>query len=151
MSSWVLLILGALTLAAALNARWPRHSMALVMVSWFGAMLVVELALQLLVLAAVLVGLLVGFGGALSGAAGWAGLALFAAGFLLITPHALAGLRTVVDVDGRPEHLDLARPLAIAKLAQCLVRKLRQFSNAGSCRTVRRGPPRPRQMLEVRS
>jgi acetyl esterase/lipase len=108
MAGWTLLIIGLLAFAAVLNARWPRRSLAFVIPSWFGAMVVVELALQLIVVLVIVAALLAGFGGALSSVVGWVGLVLVAAAVLTMLPHAFAGLRTTIVVDGRPEELDLA-------------------------------------------
>lgn len=108
MGAWLLLLVGVLAALAVANATWPRSSLALVIPSWFGAMLVVEGAPQLIAALAIVTALLIGFAGALSGLAGWIGLALVVIALLTMLPHALAGLRTTIEVDGRPEQLDLA-------------------------------------------
>jgi|HigsolmetaAR201D_1030396.scaffolds.fasta_scaffold04541_4 acetyl esterase/lipase len=107
MTGWLLLILGLLSAASVANARWPRRSLLLVMPSWFGAFIAVELAVHLLALSAALVVLLVLLG-ALDTTVGWIGLALWAIAALGSLPWGAASLRTRISVDGRPEDLDLS-------------------------------------------
>lgn len=107
MASWLLLLLGLVTAAGAANARWPRRSLALVLLSWVGAMVVVELAGPLAVLVLAAAGGLVALGG-LDGAAGWTGLVLTVAGVGALAPHLWSSVRTTIDVDGRPEDLELS-------------------------------------------
>lgn len=108
MGAWLLLVVGVIVALAVINATWPRRSLLLVIPSWFGAMLVVEGAPQLIAALVIVTALLIGFAGALSGLAGWIGLALVVVAVLTMLPHALAGLRTTIEVDGHPEQLELA-------------------------------------------
>lgn len=71
-------------------------------------MLVVELAPQLIVALWIAVALLIGFGEPLDGVVGWVGLGLVVVAMVLMLRHALAGVRTTVEIDGHPESLDFA-------------------------------------------
>ncbi len=108
--SALLLVVGLLSVAAVANARWPRQGPGLrtIIVSWFAAMIVVELSLHLLAIGAVLVAvdaiLLDGIGGV----AGWIGLTLWGAAVLVALPYGARSLRTQIDIDGSPDDLDVA-------------------------------------------
>ncbi len=99
LGSWLLLALGAGCLAAAANSWRPQRAFLLVLPSWFLAFVVTELALHLIVVGALVVAGLVSVG-ALGSPAGVVGLACWGAAVLVVLPHVLGSVRTVVDVDG---------------------------------------------------
>jgi acetyl esterase/lipase len=105
--SWLLFALGLASVLAVLNARRPRRSLLLVLGSWLAAWAVVELAVHLLIAGTLFAVLLVA-GGALDHPQGWIGLALWLAAVAATVPHASGALRTKLDIDGRPEDLDLS-------------------------------------------
>lgn len=107
--SALLLAVGIFSFVAVINARWPRQGpgMKTIIGSWFAAMLTIELAAHLLVLGAALVAFLVLAEGALDDTAGWIGLGLWAVAWVIELPHGAQTLRTRIDVDGRPDDLDL--------------------------------------------
>lgn len=107
MSQALLLALGAVSAVGAANARWPLQARHVIIPSWFLAFLVTELAVHLLVMGAAGIALLVAFGDPLGGWAGWLGLGLWAFAAVLAIPFGASTLRTRIDVDGRPEDLDL--------------------------------------------
>ena len=107
-SGLVLFAVGAVSAAGSANARWPRRSSLWpMMASWFSAFIVVELAVHLIAGGAAAVALLVRRFGALRSPAGWLGLGLWIVGVALAIPYGRSTLRTRIDVDGRPEDLDL--------------------------------------------
>lgn len=104
----LLFLIGAISAAGSANARWPRRgSVKKMLASWFGAFLVVELAVHLIAMGTAAVAVLVRRHGALRSPAGKAGLGLWIAAVILAIPYGTSSLRTKIDVDGRPEDLDL--------------------------------------------
>ena len=105
----LLLLVGALSAAASFNARWSRRSGGLtaIIVSWFFAFVVVELAVHLMVLGAIAVAVLAAAFGALDHTVAQIGLGLWVVAVALAIPHGRATLRTQLDIDGRTEPLDL--------------------------------------------
>lgn len=93
---YVLLGLGCLALAAAVNARRPLRWTPVLLPSFFSAWLTAELAPQVMVLTAVLVGLAVALGG-LSGTAGVVGVVL-ALGALLLLALVVVEAERAADV-----------------------------------------------------
>lgn len=108
-ASALLLAVGLYSLLMVVNARWPRQGPGLktIIASWFAAMLTIELAAHLLVIGAALVAYLVFVGDALDDTAGWIGLGLWAVAWVIELPYGAQTLRTRIDVDGRPDDLDL--------------------------------------------
>lgn len=109
LSSALLLAIGLFSFVMVVNARWPRQGPGLktIIGSWFAAMLTIELAAHLLVIGAALVAFLVFAEDALDGTAGWIGLGLWAVAWIIELPHGAQTLRTRIDIDGRPDDLDL--------------------------------------------
>ncbi|MDO9353706.1 MAG: alpha/beta hydrolase [Solirubrobacteraceae bacterium] len=110
LSALLLLIVGVVSAAYAANARWPRRNASLwvMIVSWFMAFIVVELAVHLTVLGAVMIAVLAGAFGALDdGSTGWVGLAFWGVAVVLAIPLGVSSLRTRLDIDGRSEELEL--------------------------------------------
>ncbi len=109
LSALLLLLVGGLSAAAAVNARWSRRSGGLttMIVSWFLAFVVVELAVHLMVLGAASVLVLALAFGALDEVAGLVGLGLWLVAVALAIPYGQSSLRTQLDIDGRVEDLDL--------------------------------------------
>lgn len=107
MSGWLLLLLGVATSVAAANSWRPRRSLLLLAPSWLVAMVVVELALHLVLVGVAAAAVLMHVG-ALGEAPGWIGLSLLGAGAGGMLPHTWSSLRTTIDVEGRPEELELS-------------------------------------------
>ncbi len=107
--SALLLAVGLFSVAAVVNARWPRQGPGLrtIIVSWFAAMLVVELAPHLFLIGGALIVAEVVFADALSGTAGWIGLCLWAVSVAVALPYGASSIRTRIDVDGKPDDLDV--------------------------------------------
>ncbi|MDQ8044606.1 MAG: alpha/beta hydrolase, partial [Patulibacter sp.] len=105
MSDVLIVIVGALSLVLALNARAPRRSLQLIIPSWFAAYLVVELAIHLSVIGGALIALLALAGGGL-GTTGVVGLVLWALATAIVIPFGLSTMRTRLDVQGRPDDFE---------------------------------------------
>ena len=85
----LLLVVGVLSVAAVINARWPRQGPGLrtIIYSWFLAMIVVEVAPHLLVIGAVLIVVNATLLDGLGNATGWAGVILWALAAIVALPY----------------------------------------------------------------
>jgi acetyl esterase/lipase len=105
----LLFALGLLAWVVMANAIWPRQSLPLILVSWIGAWLVVELAPLIFLLDIVLVAVLAWLG-ALDHTLGWVGLGLLVARNLVATPMIWRSGRTTVQMRGFLEELEPQEP-----------------------------------------
>ena len=108
--SALLLAVGLFSFASVVNARWPRQGPGLwtIIISWFAAMIVIELSIHLLVLGGLLVLVDAVFLDGIGGTAGWAGLILWISAVVVALPYGARSLRTRISIDGVEDDLDVA-------------------------------------------
>jgi acetyl esterase/lipase len=105
----LLLALGVVAWVSTLNAIWPRQSLPLILVSWVGAWLAVELAPLILLFDVVVVTVLI-LAGALDHTVGWIGLGLIVARNLVAAPMIWRSSRTRISMRGFLDDLEPQEP-----------------------------------------